>query len=544
MSRGYVDFRQLRILVLDEADRMLDMGFLPDVRRILQAVPRQRQTMLFSATMPPEVVRLARDFLHDPKTVQVAATTAAAVGVAHLALPVPQHLKAALLRELLADTTMTSVLVFTRTKHRADRLARQLSLWGIEAGIIHGDRSQAQRVKALESFRSGRHRILVATDIAARGIDVEGVSHVVNFDVPQRARCLHPPRRADRSGPALGRCVHSGEPRGRGRLQPDRAAPGARDPTRDDPGLQLSGGRSTGRAPRDGPRTLVRGRPRTPVGRRPGPAGSSEGPPWSPDARTVRRRARPRAPRKLVGSAQRPAPRRTPSACSRAATRRAACSSDQSELLGAWTGSADSGAAPPVSSRNSSRHAAGVGPGIDPGSSTDAREAPAPAGPTATFRALTPPARHQQAAAGDLLGQRLDGRQGAEVRPGRVAEVPEPVARVRVDTVLKHDELRSVRTDHRRDDRTEQRQERIVPDPGGQGDVDLEPRAVAATRLDHLARPREEHAAGLVKIDVQDVAVVVEAVHDAVAVVHVDVHVGDGDGTVPRARSGSRRRHR
>ena len=184
MSRGYVNFRQLRILVLDEADRMLDMGFLPDVRRILQELPTQRQTMLFSATMPPEVVRLARDFLHDPKTVQVAATTAAAVGVAHLALPVPSHLKASLLRELLADTTMTSVLVFTRTKHRADRLGRQLDQWGIEAGIIHGDRSQAQRVKALESFRSGRHRVLVATDIAARGIDVEGVSHVVNFDVP------------------------------------------------------------------------------------------------------------------------------------------------------------------------------------------------------------------------------------------------------------------------------------------------------------------------------------------------------------------------
>ena len=184
MSRGYVDFRSLRILVLDEADRMLDMGFLPDVRRILDRLPRERQTMLFSATMPPEVVGLSRQFLRDPKLVQVEERTVAAVGVSHLALPVPSHLKADLLLNLLQDETMTSVLVFARTKHRADRLGRQLQQHGIRAGVIHGNRSQSQRVRALEAFRTGEFRVLVATDIAARGVDVKDVSHVVNFDVP------------------------------------------------------------------------------------------------------------------------------------------------------------------------------------------------------------------------------------------------------------------------------------------------------------------------------------------------------------------------
>jgi ATP-dependent RNA helicase RhlE len=184
MQRGYVDFSSVQILVLDEADRMLDMGFLPDVRRILSSIPRVRQTMLFSATMPPAVAQLAREFLRDPRMVHVDPTTVAAVGVSHLALPVPSHLKAALLRELLRDELMTSVLVFARTKHRADRLARQLSQWGISASVIHGNRSQNQRIRALEGFREGEHRVLVATDIAARGIDVEGVSHVINFDVP------------------------------------------------------------------------------------------------------------------------------------------------------------------------------------------------------------------------------------------------------------------------------------------------------------------------------------------------------------------------
>jgi ATP-dependent RNA helicase RhlE len=184
MSRGYVDFRSLRILVLDEADRMLDMGFLPDVRRILDRLPRQRQTMLFSATMPPEVVALSRQFLRDPKFIQVEERTVAAVGVSHLALPVSPHLKTDLLLTLLQDETMTSVLVFARTKHRADNVCRQLQQRGVRAGVIHGNRSQSQRVRALEAFRTGEFRVLVATDIAARGVDVKDVSHVINFDVP------------------------------------------------------------------------------------------------------------------------------------------------------------------------------------------------------------------------------------------------------------------------------------------------------------------------------------------------------------------------
>ncbi len=207
MSRGYVDFSALRILVLDEGDRMLDMGFLPDVRRILRSIPAQRQTMLFSATMPPEVVRLAHDYLRDPKMVQVDPTTAAAVGVSHLVLSVPATRKTDLLVELLRDATMSSVLVFVRTKHRADRLVDQLVRRGFEAGVLHGGRSQSQRVRALDGFRRGAQRLLVATDIAARGLDVEGVSHVINYDVPHEPEVyIHRvgrTARAQRQGDAL-----------------------------------------------------------------------------------------------------------------------------------------------------------------------------------------------------------------------------------------------------------------------------------------------------------------------------------------------------
>jgi ATP-dependent RNA helicase RhlE len=184
MRRGNVDFRSLQILVLDEADRMLDMGFMPDIMEIMHHLPKKRQTMLFTATMPQEVIQISREFMVNPHIIRMKEETVAATGVSHRALAVPAHQKTDLLCLLLNDKSMTGVLVFARTKHRADRLAHQLSERGIRTGVIHGDRSQGQRERALEGFRSGRERVLVATDVVARGIDVEDVSHVVNFDLP------------------------------------------------------------------------------------------------------------------------------------------------------------------------------------------------------------------------------------------------------------------------------------------------------------------------------------------------------------------------
>jgi ATP-dependent RNA helicase RhlE len=219
MGQGHADLRGVETLVLDEADRMLDMGFIHDIRKIVSRLPAQRQTLLFSATMPPEIRRLADSLLRNPAGVQIAAASATAEGIKESVYFVEKRNKPALLAHLFTKLPMSRAIVFTRTKHGADRVVRQLQTYGIRSEAIHGNKSQNARQRALENFRASKTPVLVATDIASRGIDIDDVSHVVNFDVSHEPETyVHRIGRTARAG-ATGEAVSFCDREERGSLK-------------------------------------------------------------------------------------------------------------------------------------------------------------------------------------------------------------------------------------------------------------------------------------------------------------------------------------
>ena len=209
-GQGHVDLSRVELFVLDEADRMLDMGFIHDVRRVLRALPQRRQNLLFSATMPAAIVKLSREFLHDPIFIEISPEAPAVERIDQKVMFVEKSNKRRLLAKLLVDPAVEQAIVFTRTKHGANRLVRHLERDGIEAMAIHGNKSQGARTRALNAFRDGSLSVMVATDVASRGIDVDTVSHVFNFDLPNVSESyvhrIGRTARAGRSGIAIAFC--------------------------------------------------------------------------------------------------------------------------------------------------------------------------------------------------------------------------------------------------------------------------------------------------------------------------------------------------